>query len=54
MDLGILVKGDTIEELAEKLGYNPATLAATIEEYNADIAQGTDGKFHRGEEVLDD
>lgn len=54
LDLGILTKADTIEELAEKLGYNPETLKKTIDEYNVGIAAGGDALFHRGEQVLDD
>lgn len=54
LNLGILIKADTIEELADKLNYNPQTLKKTIEEYNAGVAAGGDALFHRGEPVLDD
>ena len=30
IDAGIMFKADTIAELAEKIGYQPATLAATL------------------------
>lgn len=42
---GFVVSADTPEELAEKLGLDPATLAATIAKWNEDCANGTDTLF---------
>lgn len=42
-------QGDTLEELAEKAGIDPAGLIATVEKYNADCEAGADTEFHRGE-----
>lgn len=47
------VKADTLEELAEKLGIDPAGLTAEIEAFNANAAEGKDPVFHRGEKHLD-
>ncbi|WP_313286327.1 FAD-dependent oxidoreductase [Corynebacterium vitaeruminis] len=46
---GYLKKGKTIEELARKCGIDPAGLAATVEEFNANAREGKDPLFHRGE-----
>jgi len=35
-------KADTVEELAERIGIDPAALRKTVEEYNAGCASGTD------------
>lgn len=51
IDAGLMVKADTIEELAEKLGYPPEKLAATLEKYNGDIDAGNPDEFGRGTEV---
>lgn len=37
----------TAEELAVEIGLPPATLAATLDEYNADAASGEDRRFHK-------
>lgn len=44
---GWLVKGDTIEELAQKLGIDPAGLVETVARYNEACASGVDGEFGR-------
>lgn len=44
---------DTIEELAEKLGIDPAGLAATVERFNGFVDNLKDEDFHRGETWLD-
>ena len=44
---GQLVQADTIEELAEKLGMDPATLSATVEHYNELCAAGEDTDFYK-------
>ncbi|MBR2835138.1 MAG: FAD-binding protein [Coriobacteriales bacterium] len=47
VEKGWLVKGETLEELAEKLGIDPEGLAATVEAYNAGCAAGVDEEFGR-------
>ena len=42
LDMGILVKASSVEELAGKIGINTATLSAVIEDYNAACATGVD------------
>lgn len=46
---GYLIKGDTIEELAEKCGIDPAGLAQTVRDFNNNAKKGIDPEFHRGE-----
>ena len=48
IDAGIMFKADTIEELAEKIGYPPETLAATLKKYNDAIEAGEPDEFGRG------
>ena len=38
----------TVEELARKLGVNPAGLSETVARFNKDAAAGVDTEFHRG------
>lgn len=45
---GYLVKGDTIDELAEKCGIDPSGLAATVRDFNANARRGEDPEFSRG------
>jgi fumarate reductase flavoprotein subunit len=40
MESGKVVKGETIEELAGKIGVNPKQLAATLQTWNDDMANG--------------
>ena len=47
VEKGWIVKADTIEELAEKLGRDPATLKATIDRYNEMCDKGVDEDFGR-------
>ena len=42
VELGRCVKGETIEELAKAMGVDPATLQATIDEYNAGVDANKD------------
>ena len=51
---GVMVKCDTVEELAEKLNLNPVTLAKTIEDYNSYCDQNFDPDFGRGQIVYGD
>lgn len=45
---GYLVKADTLEELAEKCGIDPAGLTQTVAEFNENARRGQDPAFHRG------
>jgi len=47
-----VVKGDTIEDLAGKLGLAPTGLAAAVDRYNALCASGVDDDFHKRPELL--
>lgn len=49
VDAGIIKKADTVEELAELIGYDPATLADTVRRWNEGCANGVDEEFHRNE-----
>lgn len=44
---GTAFKGETIEELAEKIGVNAANLKTTLDQWNADMATGADTQFGR-------
>jgi 3-oxosteroid 1-dehydrogenase len=43
----------TLAGLAEQLGIDPVALAATVAEFNADVAGGRDRKFRRGDSIYD-
>lgn len=47
-DIGYLVKGDTLEELAQKIGVNPNQLRKTVTTFNSDAVRGEDTEFGRG------
>lgn len=47
MELGYIVSGETVEELAEKLGLDADALQATIDQWNADCDAGADSQFGR-------
>lgn len=49
----IVVKADSLTELAAKLGIDPAGLEATAARYNRFAATGADADFHRGEEAYE-
>ncbi|OIH85252.1 FAD-binding dehydrogenase [Arthrobacter sp. UCD-GKA] len=49
---GYLVKGNTLEELAAKCGIDPAQLATTVANFNANAAKGIDPEFGRGESAF--
>ena len=50
---GYLKKGETIEELAQACGLNPAALKATTERYNGFVGKGVDEDFRRGARAYD-
>lgn len=47
-----VVSGDTIEELAQKMGVSPAVLSGEVEAYNALCAAGADTTFHKPSKFL--
>lgn len=49
---GWIVKADSIEELARKIDRDPASVAATVREYNEACAAGHDAKFGREPQTL--
>ncbi|CBL43841.1 conserved hypothetical protein [gamma proteobacterium HdN1] len=49
----VLVKADTIAELAKKIGVDPEGLAQTVAKNNEYAASGKDSEFHRGESYYD-
>ncbi|MCD8014906.1 MAG: flavocytochrome c [Lachnospiraceae bacterium] len=51
VELGYIVSGDTVEELAENLGLDAETLQATIDQWNADCEAGEDSLFGREENL---
>jgi 3-oxosteroid 1-dehydrogenase len=48
LDDGLLVKADTVEELANKLNIDAVRLRSTIERFNTMTAEGVDQDFNRG------
>lgn len=49
----ILKKGRTVEQLAARMGVDPAALCATIAHFNEGAAVGNDPDFHRGDAAYD-
>ena len=45
-------EAETIEELAEKMGIDPETLANTLDDYNAMCESGVDTQFHKDQKYL--
>ncbi len=54
LESGWLKQGATIEELAGKIGVDPATLRQTVVRWNHFVDQGRDEDFHRAERAYDD
>lgn len=52
IDAGYVYKADTIAELAEKMGFDPEVLEATVEEYNSYCATGVDESFGKDAQYL--
>ncbi|NQY91071.1 MAG: FAD-binding protein [Deltaproteobacteria bacterium] len=50
---GYLYKGDTVEELAENVGVDPAGLASTVSAFNDNAKRGVDPDFNRGDGLFD-
>ncbi len=52
IEAGLVVKADTIEELAEKMEVPPDNLKATVERYNEMARKGYDEDFHKNPKFL--
>lgn len=52
VEKGYIVEGVTLEELAGKIGVDPAGLAATVAEWNASCAAGADARFGRTADLI--
>ena len=48
-----LVHGESLAELAKKLGVNGPTLLRTVDDFNRNALAGKDPEFHRGESAYD-
>ncbi len=48
-----MMQADTLEELAEKAGIDPAGLVATVERFNTMVRNGHDDDFNRGDNTYD-
>lgn len=49
---GYLIRADSIEGLAQRVGIDQVALRQSIEKYNADARNGTDSEFGRGSRIL--
>ena len=48
-----MLQADTLEELAEKAGIDPAGLVAEVAHFNAMVRKGHDDDFNRGDSTYD-
>lgn len=54
LDAGIVVRCESMADIARVTGIDEAVLQRTIDEYNANVAEGVDPDFHRGEASTDE
>jgi 3-oxosteroid 1-dehydrogenase len=52
-ETGMLVKGDSLSELARACGIDPQGLEETVARFNGFAASGKDADFHRGDSAYD-
>jgi succinate dehydrogenase/fumarate reductase flavoprotein subunit len=50
---GYIIKGETLDELAEKIGVNPTNLRETVEKFNRNAELGHDPDFGKGDSEVD-
>ncbi len=53
LDSGVVVEGNSFEELATRIGVPPAQLRATADRFNAVARKGHDDDFNRGDSAYD-
>jgi 3-oxosteroid 1-dehydrogenase len=53
LETGVIVKADTLEELAGLTGLSPDALTATVERFNGFARSGVDEDFKRGQSAYD-
>lgn len=51
VDNGYLIEAQTLAELAQKIGVDPATLQATVQRFNEHAVRGEDPDFQRGADM---